>query len=97
MSEADKTPKGETKPFDAFLEHQRRAAEEAGKALESLLPPEFREHGKAAINESIAGFRVLIDALMEELKSTGSKEAEGKSEETPPTPIRRTKVKVDLN
>jgi hypothetical protein len=62
------------KPVDDFVEHQKRALDEAGKALESLLPPEFREHGKAAVNESIEGFRVLLNSMLDDFKSEVNKD-----------------------
>lgn len=59
----------ENKPFEAFVEHQRKAFDEASKAIEALLPPEFKEHGKAAVNESLEGFRVLVNAVVDEVKT----------------------------
>lgn len=59
-------------PFEGFLYHQRRALEETGKALESLLPEGFRTHGTNASKEFTEGFRVLIDAAMKEIKKTRS-------------------------
>jgi len=74
--------------FDAFVEHQRKAAEEAGKALDALLPPEFKEHSKAAFNESVEGFRVLVNIFLDEvkLKDEGSDKNGG-----------TTKVKVEVS
>jgi hypothetical protein len=100
MADEEKTNQGQNeKPFDAFVGHQKRAAEEAAKAIESLLPPEFREHGKAAINESVEGFRILVNAVMDELKPSANK-SEEKAEDTPPpsaSKTGKTKVKVELN
>ena len=80
------------KPVDEFVEHQKRALEEAGKALEALLPPEFREHGKAAVNESIEGFRVLLNSMLDDFKAEVNKgDDEGKSGNG------GTKVKVEVN
>lgn len=80
------------KPLDEFLEHQKRAIDEAGKALEALVPPEFREHGKAAVNESIEGFRVLLNSMLDDFKSEVNKDDdEGKSGNG------GTKVKVEVN
>lgn len=61
-------------PLEQFLFHQRRALEETGKALESLLPPGFREHTHAAGNEFATGFRVLIDAAIDEIKKASEME-----------------------
>lgn len=61
-------------PLEQFLFHQRRALEETGKALESLLPPGFREHTQAAGNEFASGFRVLVDAAIDEIKKASEME-----------------------
>jgi hypothetical protein len=61
-------------PLEQFLFHQRRALEETGKALESLLPPGFKEHTQAAGNEFASGFRVLVDAAIDEIKKASEME-----------------------
>ena len=61
-------------PLEQFLFHQRRALEETGKALESLLPPGFKEHTQAAGNEFATGFRVLVDAAIDEIKKASEME-----------------------
>jgi len=61
-------------PLEQFLFHQRRALEETGKALESLLPPGFKQHTQAAGNEFATGFRVLIDAAIDEIKKASEME-----------------------
>ena len=64
----EETQEADRGPFDDFLYHQRRALEETGKALESLLPEGFRTHSSNASKEFTEGFRVLIDAALGELK-----------------------------
>ena len=61
-------------PLEQFIFHQRRGLEEFGKAMESLLPPGFREHTQAAGNEFASGFRVLIDAAIDEIKKASEME-----------------------
>ena len=62
-------------PLEQFIFHQRRGLEEFGKAMESLLPPGFKEHTqKAAGNEFATGFRVLIDAAIDEIKKASEME-----------------------
>lgn len=61
-------------PLEQFIFHQRRGLEEFGKAMESLLPPGFREHTQAAGNEFANGFRVLIDAAIDEIKKASEME-----------------------
>ena len=94
--------------MDKFFFHQRRALEETGKALEALLPPDFRSHAGEASKEFGKGFRVLVDAAIDELKRVSEREeaaaAKPKTEEkkddddenTPPT-TGKTKVKVKLD
>lgn len=62
-------------PLKKFVGHQKRALEETGKALESLLPEGFREHGKEARREFLKGMTVLVDAAVTELEKA-SKEAD---------------------
>lgn len=64
----------ETTPLEQFIYHQRRGLEEFGRAMESLLPPGFREHTQAAGNEFATGFRVLIDAAIDEIKKASEME-----------------------
>lgn len=61
-------------PLEQFIFHQRRGLEEFGKAMESILPPGFKEHTQAAGNEFATGFRVLIDAAIDEIKKASELE-----------------------
>jgi hypothetical protein len=63
-------------PMERFFYHQRRALEETAKALESLLPPGFKEHATEASREFAKGFRILVDATIDELKKVSEKEEE---------------------
>ena len=88
-------------PFESFLYHQRRALEETGKALESLLPEGFREHGAQATKEFTKGLRVLMDAAVDEVKKAADKVREQADKATdgaegePPSPTGKVKVQVD--
>jgi hypothetical protein len=53
--------------FSAFVEHQRNAINEAGKALLSLIPNNFKEHGQSAFNELIEAYRALFNATVDEI------------------------------
>ncbi len=64
----------ERTPLEQFIFHQRRGLEEFGKAMESLLPPSFKTHTQAAGNEFATGFRVLIDAAIDEIKKASEME-----------------------
>jgi len=62
-------------PLQAFLNHQKRALEETGKALDALLPDGFKEHSREARREFLKGMAVLADAAVNELEKAG-KEAD---------------------
>lgn len=88
------------KPFEQFVEHQKRALDEANKAIDALIPPGFKEHGAEAQREFVKGFKVLVDAAAKELDKT-SKDLERKMRESQENSDRRsstgpTKVKVQV-
>lgn len=93
------TENGPETPLEQFFYHQRRALEETGKALEALLPPGFAEHSTEAGREFAKGFRVLVDAAIDELKkvSERSKEEHEEGGEEPPSTTGKTKVKVQVD
>jgi hypothetical protein len=83
-------------PFEEFLYHQRRALEETGKALEALLPEGFRTHSSEATKEFTKGFRVLVDAAMEEIKKASQKaETDGSDDDVSTTGKAKVKVQVE--
>ncbi len=61
--EASKTPTN----IENFIEHQRKAAEEAGKALKALIPESVTTHSEAAIKESLEGYRNLVNSTIDEV------------------------------
>lgn len=83
-------------PFEAFLYHQRRALEEAGKALEALLPEGFKEHSSTARREFVKGLQVLVDAAIAEIEKATSKAEEEAEEAVKPVTTGKTKVKVQV-
>ncbi len=87
--------------FETFLAHQKRALEETGKALEALLPEGFRVHGSNASKEFTKGFKVLVNAAMQELrkarKSTGDEGNVSETEDEPVSTTGKTKVRVKLD
>jgi len=94
-------------PMERFFFHQRRALEETGKALEALLPPDFRSHAGEASKEFARGFRILVDAAIDELKKVSEREEEearaagevddDSDDDEPPTTTGKTKVRVKLD
>lgn len=99
------------KPLNEFLDHQKRAFEETGKAIESLFPPGFREHGENARKEFLKGMKVLVDAAVDEMEKAGKevdkafKRARETQPGTPPPSAEntrqsstgKTKVKVQVD
>ncbi len=105
--EAEKeTPEDLRKAFERFVDHQKKAFDEAGKAVDALLPTGFKEHGNEARREFIKGFKVLVDSAISELEKA-SREFEKRREEVtepssggeqpPPSTTGKTKVKIQLD
>jgi hypothetical protein len=88
------TPKSS---FDSFIDHQKRAFEEASKAVEALIPPDARSHGRAAVNESIEGFRVLMNSLLDDLKTQVNHADDSAPASEAPKSTGKNKVKVEVN
>lgn len=89
-------------PMERFFYHQRRALEETGKALEALLPPDFRHHSATASQEFAKGFRVLVDAAIDELKRVSERSDDAEDEpqdddDDKPSTTGKTKVKVNVD
>ena len=68
-----------------FADHQKKAAEELGKAIESLLPEGFRAHGGEARREFAKGLKVLVDAAVTELEKANRNWEQNRQNATPPT------------
>jgi hypothetical protein len=51
-----------------FIDHQGTALEEAGRAITSLLPKDFRTHSGNAVKEGREGFRVLFNGVIDEVE-----------------------------
>lgn len=90
----------ENTTFEVFMDHQKKAADEAVKAVEALIPEGFRSHTQAAMNESAEGFRVLFNGMLDDLK-TGVDKAfdsmKGATEEAAPKTTGKNKVRVEVN
>lgn len=87
----------ETSPLEAFVEHQRRALDLTGKAIESLLPPAFVSNSKEAGKEFAAGFKVLADAAITELEKVAKKTEKTSDDDDRPSTTGRSKVKVQVD
>lgn len=82
-------------PVKAFFQHQRAAFEEFGKAIESLLPPDFREHTRKASQSFVDSFKSLFDAAKADIEQMMQRQRSEKSAEGEESPG-ETKVKVDI-
>jgi hypothetical protein len=71
------------------VEHQSKAVEAGLKAVETLLPPGFKDHAKEAGKEFAAGFKVLVDAAIEGIDKA-SKDIDEKMK------ARNIRVNIDL-
>lgn len=96
-TEQEKT--GFSAVMDSFVTHQRQAMEESCKAMESLLPPDFREHSAAARDEFRKSLKVVVDYAIDELEKLTKEDAPAapsteSDNDEPPSTTGRTKVKV---
>jgi hypothetical protein len=57
----------EPTPFDEFVEHERKALKEFGKAFATLVPEGVREHGETAVKEMVEGYRQLFNSTLDDL------------------------------
>jgi len=78
--------------LDAFVRYQRKAMDEGCLAIQALIPPEFREHGREAKRAFKRSFKVLLDEIAARIDAT-------EEEETPqrPSTTGKTKVKVEVS
>jgi hypothetical protein len=96
---------GKTTPFGEFLRHQKRAVEETGKAVDSLLPPGFKQHGSEAGREFVSGFKVLFDAVIDGVQKASKdfdetmnrQRAASSDADDRPSSTGTTKVKVQVD
>ncbi|NDJ61979.1 MAG: hypothetical protein GYB67_12685 [Chloroflexi bacterium] len=56
--------------FETFLNHQRNAIIEASKALKALIPTATLEHSEQAVRESVEGYRVLYNSVIDDVIET---------------------------
>jgi hypothetical protein len=100
MPASNAEPNTESTPLREFMAHQRKAAEEASKAFEALFPLEFREHGRAAKKEFVAGLKVLfegaVSAVDREMNKMHTPKSSG-SDSSGPSTTGKSKVKVEVS
>lgn len=54
-----------------FLDHQANSVREAGRAVDALLPEDFKKHGKNSLKEGLKSYQVLFDAGLDVLNRAG--------------------------
>jgi hypothetical protein len=57
-------------PFTQFIEHQKKAITEIGRAINALIPEAAREHGDTALKEMVEGYRRLFNSTVDEIIKT---------------------------
>ena len=57
----------ELNAVEQFVEHERKALTEAGKALMSLVPESVQTHGETAVKEAVVGYRDLVNSTLDEV------------------------------
>lgn len=84
-------PKENMNAFEAFIRHNRTAAKEANKAAMGLLPQEFWDHSKNAIEESVQGFAVVVGAAVQGAR----KSYQRTKPQQEPEPKRKVEVEIE--
>jgi hypothetical protein len=80
---------------DAFVRYQKRAVEEARLALEALIPPDFKLHGREAKRAFRKAFKVVLEEMAARLEFPEDEETE---EEAPrASTTGKAKIKVEVN
>ncbi len=67
LEETEKEAPVEPTAFDQFVDHQKKAMEEFGKAFAALLPEGLREHGESAVKEMVEGYRGLFNSTLDDI------------------------------
>lgn len=87
--------------FNDFVEHQRKAFEATKKALNALIPPDFKTYSEEACKEFFASFKALIEsagaAIEAEMKKAQSDKSGGDKGGSGPSTTGKTKVKIEVN
>src|SRR5690349_17562418 len=57
----------EPSTLEEFIEHQRKAFDEAREAVLSLIPQGVRTHSENAIRESVEGYHKLVNNTLDDI------------------------------
>ncbi len=87
--------------LNRFFHHQRKAADEAIKALCSLVPPDFRTHSRAAGKEYVESYKVLLNGLVQALDREWNRMRGGvrpeSADSSGPSTTGKAKVKIEVS
>lgn len=87
-------------PLGQFVYHQKLAAAAALKALNALIPPEFKTHSAEASKEFATSFQVLIDSVNETITRELNRwrgTPQDSEKKGGPSTTGKTKVKVEVS
>jgi hypothetical protein len=93
-------------PLEGFIFHQRRAAEEAVRAVDSLIPDSFKNHARESAKEWLTSFKVLVEGAASNLEQELNRMREPRQKPADknqpksgsgPTTTGKSKVKVEVS
>lgn len=77
---AEEAAKAIPTPLENLFESQKKALTEAVKAVEGLIPQATREHGKAAVEQAVEGYRKFVNSTVDEIVKLVERVKVGKGE-----------------
>jgi hypothetical protein len=95
--ETEKSEQANASPIRGFFDHQRKAADEACQAFESLIPPDFRTHSRAAREEFLTSFKVLVEGVTKVVDGEINRMRSAPSSGSGPSTTGKTKVRVEVS
>jgi hypothetical protein len=89
----------------AFFDHQTKAGQLTGRALNALIPPDFKTYSAEAREEFLKSFKVLLEGVvsvvdkeLEKVRNAATTAASEPSASAGPTSTTgKSKVKVEVN
>ncbi|HVO43073.1 MAG TPA: hypothetical protein VMT34_10635 [Aggregatilineales bacterium] len=84
-----------------FVNHHVKATQEVGRALEALIPPDFRAHSAEAVHEIMLAYKAVgdgisyvLDTELDKVRQSGTSSGDSGSG---PSTTGKSKVKVEVN
>lgn len=78
---AEEAAKAIPTPLENLFESQKKAMGELLKAVESLIPQATRDHGKAAVEQAVDGYKTFINGAVDEIVKLVERVKVGKAED----------------